>query len=84
MPASANRGNQQRQLQQEAAQQQQQVQQATAQKEMAIKDADTKSKVVVDNNQHKNAMEELQFKMNLEFIQAMNKELEQEYAEGIQ
>jgi hypothetical protein len=76
--------NQQRQLQQDAAQQQQQLQQATAQKEMAIKNADTESKVVVDNNKHRNAMEELQFKMNLEFVEAMNKELEREYAAGIE
>jgi len=76
--------NQQRQLQQEGAQQQQQIQQATAQKEAALKQADTEASIMVDNNQHKNAMEELQFKMNLEFVEALNKEMEKQYAEGIE
>lgn len=75
---------QQRQLQQEAAQLKQQGEQQTAQKDMALKNAEVEGKVAVDNNLHRNAMEELQFKMNILFVETMNKEMEKEYAEGVQ
>ena len=48
-----------------------------------LEGSEAKPKFSIDNNLHQNAMDELKLKINLEFLESMNKELEKEYAEGI-
>lgn len=72
----------QRQLQAEGAQQKAQLQKQDIDAKMALQQSEAETKTYIDNNQHRNAMEQLQFKLNLEFVNQLNKELEREYAEA--
>ena len=69
---------QQQAMVQQQGQQNQQLKLLDAQKEEKTKQMDIQGEMMLDNNKHRNTMEELSFKLNAEYIQELKQEAQKD------